>query len=182
VVNIPTLSTDRLVLRAFHETDAPAIAALHGDPEVMRFLSPTGEPKPGLRDAWEYMALHMGHWLLKGYGKWALVDRASGELVGRVGFYHAPYDWPGLELGWTVARRLWGQGYAVESARLARDWAFETLNADEIVSAIHPDNAASVRVAERIGERRMREMSLSGRPHLIYGITRDEWHAQARRT
>lgn len=179
---IPTLATDRVVLRAFREDDAPALAALHGDPEVIRFLSPTGEPEPSLRDAWEYMAMHMGHWLFKGYGKWALVDRATDELIGRVGFYHVPYEWPGLELGWTIARARWGKGYASEAARLARDWAFETLDTDEIISAIHPDNAASIRVAERVGERRLREIRLQGKPCLIYGITRDEWHARARRT
>ena len=156
-MNIPTLTAARFTLRAFREDDVPALTALHSDPEVMRFLRPNGEPEPNPRLAWEYMAMQMGHWLLKGYGKWAMADRTTDELVGRVGYFDSPYEWPGLELGWTISRSLWGQGYASEAARLALNWGFETLATNEIISAIHPGNVASMRVAERIGERRLRE-------------------------
>lgn len=180
MINIPTLTTERLILRGYRESDAPAIAALHGDPEVIRFLSPTGEPEPGLADAWEHIAKHVGHWALKGYGKLAVDERATGRFVGRVGLYNPPYDWPGLELGWTLARDTWGKGYATEAARAVLKWGFESLGVDEIISAIHPDNAASIRVAERIGERKLREGKLNGGPCLIYGIAAAEWRAQTR--
>ena len=179
---IPTLTADRFVLRPFREDDVPALTALHSDPEVMRFLRPGGEPESSPRQAWDYMAVQMGHWLLKGYGKWALADRASDELVGRVGYFHAPYEWPGLELGWTISRRIWGQGYAAEAARLALDWGFETLNTDEIISAINPNNERSIRVAERLGERHVRDDAMNGVPCRIYAITRDGWHARPTRT
>ncbi len=179
-MNIPTLTTSRFILRAFREDDVPALTALHSDPEVMRFLRPNGEPEPNPRLAWEYLAMQMGHWLLKGYGKWALADRATDMLVGRVGYFDAPYEWPGLELGWTISRSLWGQGYASEAARLALNWGFETLATNEIISAIHPGNVASMRVAERIGERRLREGHVLGQPCLIYGISQDEWKVSRR--
>ena len=179
-MNIPTLTAARFTLRAFREDDVPALTALHSDPEVMRFLRPNGEPEPNPRLAWEYMAMQMGHWLLKGYGKWAMADRKSDELVGRVGYFDAPYEWPGLELGWTISRSLWSQGYASEAARLALNWGFETLATNEIISAIHPGNVASMRVAERIGEHRLREGQVLGQPCLIYGISRDEWKASRR--
>jgi RimJ/RimL family protein N-acetyltransferase len=174
-ITIPTLTTDRCILRAFREDDAPALAEIHGDREVARYLMPDGAPEPGLGAAWDYLAMHMGHWLLKGYGKWALIDRRTGKLIGRVGFFDAPYDWPGLELGWTLSRAVWGKGYATEAARAALKWGFETLPAGEIVSAIHPENTNSIRVAERIGERRLREGVIRGEPCLIYGISRQEW-------
>lgn len=175
---IPTLTTERLILRAYREDDVPAIAALHGDPEVMRFLSPTGEPEPSLADAWNHIAKHLGHWVLKGYGKWAVDERATGRFVGRVGLYDPPYDWVGLELGWTFMREAWGKGYATEAGAAALRWGFETLGANEIVSAIDPDNTASIAVAKRIGERYLRDGKLNGKPCLLYGMTKDDWRAR----
>ena len=172
---IPTLATERCVLRPFREDDVPALVELHSDREVIRFLRPDGEPETSPRDAWEYIALHLGHWAMKGYGKWALVDRTSDRLIGRVGFYDAPYEWPGCELGWTIMRRLWGQGYATEGARVAMRWGFENIPTDEIVSAIHPDNVRSIKVAERLGERLLRKGMDRTEESLIYGISRDEW-------
>jgi len=181
-VNIPTLTADRFILRAFRESDIPALTVLHSDPEVMRYLRENGEVETAPRKAWEYMAMMMGHWQLKGYGKWAMADVKSDELIGRVGYYDAPYDWPGLELGWTIARRFWGKGYATEAARMALDWGFETLDANEIISAIITGNERSVRVAERLGERYVRDGTVHGAPCRIYAITRDEWHALPTRT
>jgi len=181
-VNIPTLTADRFVLRAFRESDVPALTALHSDPEVMRYLRADGAPETRPRQAWDYLAIMMGHWTLKGYGKWAMADRATDELIGRVGYFHPPYEWPGLELGWTIARRLWGKGYATEAAQLALDWGFENLDVDEIISAIIPGNDASVRVAERIGERYARDAEMHGVTCRVYAITRDEWHARRART
>ncbi len=175
-MNIPTLATDRFVLRAFREDDVPALTVLHSDPEVMRYLRTNGETELRPRQAWDYMAVQMGHWLLKGYGKWVLADRTTDELIGRVGYFDPPYEWPGLELGWTLSRRVWGQGYATEAARLALDWGFETLRTDEIISAINPDNNASIRVAERLGQQYLRDDQLNGAPCRIYGLTRQGWH------
>lgn len=175
MTTIPTLATARFVLRAFREDDVPALTALHADPEVMRYLRPNGKAEPNPRQAWDFMAIQMGHWALKGYGKWAMADAATDELIGRVGYFDAPYEWPGLELGWTIARRLWGQGYAGEAARLALDWGFRTLDTDEIVSAIDPGNERSIRVAERLGEKLVRDYVMAGDAYRIYAITREEW-------
>ena len=71
-------------------------------------------------------------------------------IVGMIGFA-APEGWPGFEIAWTLARRWWGHGYATEGARTALDYAFTHLKKDRVISLIHPDNAASIRVAERIG-------------------------------
>jgi RimJ/RimL family protein N-acetyltransferase len=183
VTTIPTLTAERFVLRGFRESDVHDVAALHGDDEVVHFLSSTGKGDPSLRAAWEYIASQLGHWSMRGYGKWALADRATDKLIGRVGYFDMPYEWPGCELGWTIAREIWGKGYASESARLALDWAFETLDKDEIVSMIHPDNKRSIAVAERLGQKVVRTFDLNVKLHLIYGISRDEWKkARAART
>lgn len=177
---IPTLTGDRFVLRGFRESDVPALTALHSDPKVMRYLRPNGEVETRPRQAWNYIAEQMGHWVLKGYAKWALADRDSDVLIGRVGFYNPPYEWPGLELGWTLSPAIWGKGYATTSARLALDWGFENIETDEIISAIIYGNAPSVRVAERLGMRHVRDDELHGARCYIFAMTRKEWHASKR--
>lgn len=177
-MEIPTLTSSRFRLRALRESDVPALTRLHSDPEVMRFLRPDGTVETAPRQAWEYIAMHTGHWHLKGYGKWAMADPITDELIGRVGYYDAPYEWPGLELGWTLARDQWGKGLATEAATLAIDWAFADRGLNEIISAINSANAPSIRVAERLGERLLREGAIHGSPCLIYGMTKAEWFAQ----
>ncbi len=75
-------------------------------------------------------------------------------------------------MGWTLARAAWGRGYAKEGARASLDYAFDTLGADHVISVIHPDNARSIAVAERLGERYERMWNLDGAEVAIYGIAR----------
>ncbi len=143
------LATERLTLRPFREADLDAYAAMCADPEVMRFLNATGASL-SRADAWRQMSMYLGHWELRGYGTWAVEERGSGDFVGRVGL-HFPEGWPDRELGWTVARKFWGRGYASEAARAAIAHAFGTLGWPHLVSLIHPDNHRSARLAERLG-------------------------------
>ena len=165
-----TLETERLRLRMFRETDLDAYAAMSADPEVMRYLG-AGEPLTRA-DAWRQMAMLIGHWQLRGYGPWAVEERASGALVGRIGLFN-PDGWPGLECIWTLARGAWGKGYATEGARRALEYAFTELGQPRVISLIRPGNAASVRVAERIGERPEGRVTLFGSEVLVYGISRE---------
>lgn len=164
-----TLETERLRLRMFRETDLDAHAAMSADPEVMRYLG-TGNPLTRA-EAWRQMAMFLGHWQLRGYGVWAVEERASGALVGRIGLFY-PDGWPGLECVWTLARGAWGKGYATEGARRALEYAFTALGQPRVISLIRPGNAASIRVAERIGERLEGRVTLFGAEALVYGISR----------
>ena len=169
MLDIPHLSTDRLLLRPFQDQDLDAYAAICSDPEVMRYL---GDGKPLSRaDAWRQMAMILGHWQLRGYSMWAVEERQSNVLIGRIGFWR-PEGWPGFELGWTLGRNWWGMGYATEGARTALDFAFTRLGREHVISLIHPENRASIRVAERLGERIEGETELFGHQVLIYGIHR----------
>ena len=166
------LETERLIMRMFRDEDVEPYAQIFGDPEVARYL---GDGKPMLRsDAWRSMVFHIGHWGLRGYGMWAVEEKASGLLVGRVGFFY-PEGWPGFELGWGLGRQWWGKGYATESAARGLAWAFTELGRDHVISAIIPENAASIRVAERLGERLEHQAQIFGREALIYGIDRATW-------
>lgn len=162
-----TLQTDRLILRMFREEDFAQYARFCADPEVTRFL---GEGRPLERwEAWRSMAMILGHWQLRGYGPWAVEERATGSFIGRVGFFN-PEGWPGFELGWVLGKEFWGKGYAIEGARLALDYAFTEMGRDYVISLIHPDNGASIKVAERLGEKVEGQTELFGHAVLIYGI------------
>jgi RimJ/RimL family protein N-acetyltransferase len=168
------LETERLRLRMFREDDLDAYAAICADPEVMRYL---GEGKPLTRgEAWRQMAMILGHWRLRGFGLWAVETRATGALLGRIGFFQ-PEGWPGFELGWMLRRDAWGQGYATEGARRALAHAFTAMGRQRVISLIYPANAASIRVAERLGERPEGRTELFGHEVLIYAITRAAWTA-----
>lgn len=142
---------------------------MYGDPEVMRYLE-DGRPLDRAA-AWRSMAVHLGHWQLRGYGQWALVERASGELVGRAGLW-MPEGWPGLEVGWLLARRRWGEGFATEAGRTAIEYAFEVLGVEDVISLIRPENRASARVAERLGESYDRTIELLGARADLYRLRR----------
>ena len=167
-----TLETPRLRLRTFRRADFDAYADMLADPEVARYLF-QGRPLPR-HEAWRNMAAVVGHWQLLGFGPWAVVERASGELVGRIGPF-CPAGWPGLELIWIIRRQSWGQGYATEGARVALAYVFQQMARDRVISLIRPQNAASIRVAEKIGQRLQDRMDFYGGEALVYGIRREEW-------
>jgi RimJ/RimL family protein N-acetyltransferase len=166
----PRLTTERLVLRMFRGDDFDAYARIFGNPEVARYLG-DGKPLDRLA-AWRSLAFVLGHWALRGYGLWAVEEHATGRLVGRVGLLN-PEGWPGLEIGWALARDAWGKGYATESARRVLDYAFADLRLHRLISLIYPDNAPSIRVAERLGERLEGRTEMHGSTVLVYGIDRD---------
>jgi RimJ/RimL family protein N-acetyltransferase len=120
------------------------------------------------------MAFLVGHWKLWDAGTWAMEDKESGAFVGMVGF-SSPEGWPGFELAWTLVRREWGHGYATEGGRAALNYAFTVLEKDRIISLIAPENRASIRVAERLGETLQGRIEHYGREMLRYGIDRETY-------
>lgn len=173
-IAIPVLETDRLRLRGFSEDDTEPLFALMQDPDVVRYIG--DRRMPTRQETWRAIAAYIGHWALRGYGLWAVDDRETGELVGRIGILN-PLEWPGPEIAYTIGKRWWGRGLATEGARAARDWGFANLDVDELISLIDPANASSIAVATRLGERHTGETDLWGNRVLVYAIGRDEWTA-----
>jgi len=164
---VTTLETERLRLRPFREEDFDMYAAFCADAEVMRYLSANGRPL-SRNDAWRQMATFIGHWQLRGYGIWAMEEKRSGKFIGRVGLWN-PEGWPGLEVGWLLGRAWWGKGLATEGGRASIDYAARVLGADHILSVIHPENVASIRVAEKLGSTLERTAVINGVDVVIYG-------------
>jgi len=166
-MTIPEVETKRLLLRGFRDTDLPEYAAICADPEIARFM---GDGKPlSAEQVWQQVAFLLGHWELRGYGIWAVTLRGSGRVVGRVGF-HNPEGWPGFELGWVISRDLWRRGLATEAARAALQYGFQELRQKHVISLIRPDNTASIRVAEKIGETLEGKGKQDGAEVLVYGV------------
>lgn len=167
---IPVLTTERLWLRALRASDFDDYAAMKADPEVVQYLVGAGGPWDSGR-SWRHLAFLIGHWQLGGVGMWVVEHQETRQFVGVVGFAE-PAGWPGFELAWTLARRWWGNGFATESARAALSYGFETLRKRHVISLIHPENLASIRVAERIGEKLEARIDHFGTEMLCYGIDR----------
>ncbi len=172
---IPRLETGRLILRGYKPEDFEPFAAFMADEDVMRYLS--GAPM-ARNDAWRNLASLIGHWALRGYGMWAVERKSDGAFIGRIGLNN-PEGWPGLEVGWTLGKPYWGQGYATEAARAALHYAFMTQPDERIISVIHPENRASQAVAARLGETKgpFHELVIGGKayPTEIWSISRAEW-------
>lgn len=164
-----TVETPRLRLRPFEGSDAQPMLEIHEDPEVARYLVGGASPSSvaGLAMAWRNVAMMIGHWHLRGYGTWAVVERATGDVIGRVGLWH-PANVDDIELGWVIRRSRWGQGFATEAADAALRWTWGHVAADRILSFIQPDNAPSIRVAEKIGQRFERVDTVHGATMRVY--------------
>ena len=172
----PVLETARLILRPPRREDAEAWMVAAGDAEVTRHL---GGVKSRF-EAWQHFLAAVGAWHVQGFYFFSVIEKASGRWIGRVGPLH-PEGWPGDEVGWTLARAGWGQGYATEAATAAIDWAFANLGWSEVIHCIAPDNTPSQAVAQRLGSARRSPGKLpvpyADRPIDIWGQTREQWFA-----
>jgi RimJ/RimL family protein N-acetyltransferase len=160
------LETERLLMRVPEPGDLDGYAAVFGDPEVVRFLGTGRQTRDKSAAAIERM---LRHWERHGIGLFSVVRKSDDRLLGRAGFLlwdprrwvhamreelDAPFE---TEIGWTLGSAFWNHGYATEAALACRDWALGERGLTRLVSVIAPENAASIRVAEKIGETLERE-------------------------
>jgi RimJ/RimL family protein N-acetyltransferase len=165
------IETERLLLRRPVADDAEPFLDIHQDPEVIArkqvtLTAPPGGIEVGARNVDRMLR----HWDTLGYGQWAVVERATARVIGCVGFQRP--DNAEVELGWIIRRSRWGNGFATEAARASIEWAWRTGTLDYVMSLIGKDNAASIRVATKIGQRLEGEgiCPSSGENMLVYGI------------
>jgi [ribosomal protein S5]-alanine N-acetyltransferase len=183
------IETERLILRHLEWEDVDALAAIMGDPDVMRYIG-TGAPKT--RSDVERL---MGFWIADNerswpedtlarlpqlrraidrdahFGLWATVHKKDRKLIGRCGLL--AWNLAGrheTEVGYLLAKKYWGQGLATEAARGIRDYGFDVLGFERLVSLIKPENVASQRVAEKCGMTYGHHAMVNGTPARVYSV------------
>lgn len=142
----PVIETERLILRAPHESDYPAFRAYRRSDRATRLVPVETE---GL--IWTLFAAYLGHWQLRGYGRFMILDRTSGATIGHAGPIF-PEGWQEPELTWTIFDPAFeGRGLAFEAALAARAHLYRDLGWTTVVSNIAPGNDRSITLAERLG-------------------------------
>jgi RimJ/RimL family protein N-acetyltransferase len=186
---MPTLTTPRLLLRPWRDTDLPAFAALNADPRVMEFF-----PKPlAAAESDELAAGIRANGESHGFGLWAVEISGGAAFIGYVGLNTPRFEarfTPCVEIGWRLAYEHWRNGYAIEAARAAARFAFEQLGLNEIVSFTVPENVRSRRVMERLGmahnpdddfEHPVLPAGHRLRRHVLYRLPRQHWRTEGER-
>jgi RimJ/RimL family protein N-acetyltransferase len=166
----PPLETERLLLRGHRPEDFPDCAAMWGDPEVTRHIG--GRPFTE-EETWSRLLRYAGHWTLLGFGYWVVREKSTGLFVGEVGFadMKRAIDPPfggAPEIGWALARRSHGLGYATEAVREAVAWGQQHFERERTVCLIDPDNARSIRVAQKCGYREYARATYHGAPTILF--------------
>jgi RimJ/RimL family protein N-acetyltransferase len=147
-------------------SDVDLWVTLHGDERVNQFVGAYAEEA-----ALAVLQRIERQWLERGHGLFAIESRESGRFLGRCGLVYSERS-AEVDLGWTLRAEAWGHGYATEAARAVAEWGFGALDVPYFTATIHPGNAASVHVAERLGFTASRADVLHGEPVTIYVLNR----------
>lgn len=172
------LETPRLTLRDLTDADLPALHRALGDPVAMAAY----EHGFDLDETRTWIARQRERYATDGFGLWGVVLRESGELIGDCGITTQKIeDDSVIEVGYHLTRDHWHRGYAVEAARACVDWAFATLDVDDVYAKVRDTNLASMNVAIRLGMTVRRRFVTRYRdidmPHLAFAVSRARWAA-----
>ncbi|MFT6104543.1 MAG: RimJ/RimL family protein N-acetyltransferase [Paracoccaceae bacterium] len=142
----PILITDRLTLRPLTAQDYPAMVAFNASTRSQYAGGPATAEQ-----VWRFLAVEIGHWVLRGYGRWGIDETATGTFVGMSGLWK-PQGWPEPEIGYDLMdEQFEGKGFATEAATAVRNYAYDVLGWDTVISLVHPENTGSQGVAKRLG-------------------------------
>ncbi len=169
-MSIPTITTQRLRLRAFTVEDAGPLHRIMGEKGVLAYF-PNQDP-PSLQRTQKLVSGQLAHWEEHGYGWWAVECGAEAGLVGWAGLQYLP-DTDETEVAYFLEKRHWGQGLGTEAAQAGLEFGFEELGLDCIVGIVHPDNIASQRVLEKAGMQFVERTQYFGMDCYRYVVTRN---------
>ena len=164
------LETERLLLREFDEGDAVPFYLMGSDPGVLRYLADPGGGLTGVDHALEVLrSRSIADYRTYGYGRWACVLKASGEVIGFAGLKYLP-DVQEVDIGYRLLPAYWGRGLATEAARAVLDYGRTRLGVGRVIGLVDPANVASVRVLEKLGLTPAGQVELEGKCFAKYVI------------
>ncbi|HEY3815188.1 MAG TPA: GNAT family N-acetyltransferase [Caulobacteraceae bacterium] len=166
----PVLTTERLILRAHGLGDFADGVAMWSDPAVTRYI--TGRPSTG-EEVWARILRYAGSWRLLGFGYWAITERATGRFLGEGGFHDLKRDFQppfegAPEIGWGLIPEAHGKGLAYEATRAMLEWSDAMLDDARTVCLIGPENAASLKLADKLGYREYARTGYRGEPVILF--------------
>lgn len=168
MIDARNLSSDRLNLPPLSIKHGSNLAAVYADPEVARYVGGDRLTPDAISSQ---VAAFAAEWDQRGYGQSAVIDRSTGEFLGRIGLHFWP-GWDEVELGYILGRSAQGKGIAFEGASAWIDWARTSSGVARLIANIHPNNAPSIRLAQKLGFTFGRhDITPSGLPTLIYEIS-----------
>ena len=172
------IETERLLLRPPQAEDFEGFCELMAHEETAQFIGGV-QPRAAV---WRTLCTMAGAWTIRGFSMFSVIEKSSGAWIGRLGPWQKE-GWPGTEVGWGLLGSAQGKGYAMEGASAAMDYAVDILGWTGIIHCIDAKNAPSIRLAERLGSRRLREGVVAPPPIKdvvwdVYGQSADEWRAR----
>ncbi len=161
------IETRRTFMRDILGNDAEFLLRMMGDPEVMRFYPRQADA----REVRDFIDRMRAAYRDDGCGLWLVVDRESGEPLGRVGLLRQHVNGAGeFEIGYMIHRPFWRRGLATETALAVRDYAFTERKLPRVVSLIRPENAPSQGVARQLGMEIVDSWHHAGLPHHVFAV------------
>lgn len=176
-------TTERLILRELMPEDASGMFELDADPAVHRYVG--NKPIKTIDQARDVIAFIRSQYIDNGIGRWAVVEKSSGNFLGWGGLKLMRESVNGhinhYDLGYRFMQKHWGRGYATETAMASLAYGFEQMNLPEIFAMVNVENAGSDRVLNKAGMKYLGLFDDDNEPHKWYRITKEEWEpAQSR--
>lgn len=177
--NLPTLETERLILRRLRIEDAKDIFEYACDPLVTQFT--TWHEHQSLADSQLFLESVIEEYKTNQAATWGIVHKGDNKLIGTCGFFHWNVDDSKAEVGYNLSRKYWNQGYMTEAVRAIITFGFETMLLNRIEALCQPENIASARVMEKVGMQfegiLRQEIFVKGtfQDSKIYSLLREEW-------
>jgi len=159
------IETERLILREYEEADLDPLHRIFSDPETMKFY-----PAPfSLQKTRDWIKRNQERYRKDGFGLWAVCLKETNECIGDCGLVKQMVDDRiEVEIGYHINKQYWSKGYATEAAKACKAYGFSQLGLNKLISIIDPKNAPSIRVAEKIGFTKEKEVFIFGKNHAIY--------------
>ena len=166
----PTLETERLILRAHRSSDLDTLLKMWCEPKVYEFIA--GKPS-SVEDCWRAILRHIGQWQMVGFGFWVLEEKATGAIIGEAGFLDCKRDIvPSMaetpEMGWALFTAYHGKAFATEAMHEIAKWGDQNIECGLTACITAPENAASIRLAQKLGFNEVVQTTYHGKPTLLF--------------